>query len=261
MNGFDLAGFRSGFARATARLRAESARAPSLAHSRAARNLIYRTVVGLAIVTAGSIADLLSTRLGAFRSWRGTPAFWREAKASCRIDFPPARILLQVSRAVPRPAAFGRSVRAGHRDARRPRLGVGRRGGVLRLSVPDGLSIALRARLSWPWRTGGASGRGGASCAGRGPGALGWIGCRRCAAGKAEPWLQDFDVGAIYDAGMVGAQIAATQEALGEDYAGLLLWNAGNECIAEASRQGNGGTSRGAVNAQRRIRFAASRST
>ena len=46
MNRFDLAGFRSGIARATARLRAESARAPSLARSRAGGNSIYRTLVG-----------------------------------------------------------------------------------------------------------------------------------------------------------------------------------------------------------------------
>ena len=94
MNRFDLAGVRSGIARVAARLRAESARVPSLARSRAGRNSIYRTLVGSAIVMAGSVAGLLSTRLGASRSWRGTPPFRREAKASCRIDFPPARVLL-----------------------------------------------------------------------------------------------------------------------------------------------------------------------
>lgn len=48
------------------------------------------------------------------------------------------------------------------------------------------------------------------------------------------PWLQDFDLGARYDAAMVGAQIEATREALCEDYAGFLLWNAGNVYTAEA---------------------------
>ena len=94
MHRFDLAGVRSGTTRVAARLRAESARVPSLARSRAGGNSIYRTLVGSAIVTADSIAGLLSTRLGAFRLWRGTPPFRREPKASCRIDFPPATMLL-----------------------------------------------------------------------------------------------------------------------------------------------------------------------
>ena len=51
-------------------------------------------MIGFAIVTAEAIASLLLARLGAFRPWRGTPPFRPEAKASCRIDFPPARILL-----------------------------------------------------------------------------------------------------------------------------------------------------------------------
>ena len=94
MHRFDLAGVRSGIARAAAGLRAESARLPSLVRSRAGGNSISRTVIGFAIVTAEAIASLLSVRLGAFRSWRGTPPFRREPKAACQIDFPPARMLL-----------------------------------------------------------------------------------------------------------------------------------------------------------------------
>lgn len=94
MHRFDLAGVRSGIARVAGRLRAESARLPSLARSRAGGNSISRTVIGFAIVTAESIASLLSARLGAFRSWRGTPPFRRDPKAACQIDFPPARMLL-----------------------------------------------------------------------------------------------------------------------------------------------------------------------
>ncbi|HWR52731.1 MAG TPA: putative glycoside hydrolase [Bryobacteraceae bacterium] len=45
---------------------------------------------------------------------------------------------------------------------------------------------------------------------------------------KLRPWLQDFDVGAIYDAGRVRAQIGATEAALGSDYAGYLMWAPSN---------------------------------
>jgi hypothetical protein len=41
---------------------------------------------------------------------------------------------------------------------------------------------------------------------------------------KLRPWLQDFDLGAEYDALMVQAQIEATTEAMGNDFAGFLLW-------------------------------------
>ena len=85
MNRFDLAGVRSGIARTAARLRAESARVLSLARSRAGRNSISRTVIGVAIVTVVSIVGLLSTRLGSFRSWRGQPPFRCEAKSPFRI--------------------------------------------------------------------------------------------------------------------------------------------------------------------------------
>ena len=42
------------------------------------------------------------------------------------------------------------------------------------------------------------------------------------------PWLQDFDLGADYTPAMVSAQIKATQDALGDQYNGFMLWNARN---------------------------------
>jgi hypothetical protein len=45
---------------------------------------------------------------------------------------------------------------------------------------------------------------------------------------KIRPWLQDFSLGAVYDSGMVKAQIAATQDALHADYCGFTLWNPSN---------------------------------
>ena len=60
--------------------------------------------------------------------------------------------------------------------------------------------------------------------------ALGAAGARRA---RLRPWLQEFDLGAIDAGGMVGAQIAATREALGEDYAGFQSWNARNEYMSE----------------------------
>lgn len=42
------------------------------------------------------------------------------------------------------------------------------------------------------------------------------------------PWLQDFNMGADYTPAMVEAQIKATQDALGENYRGFMLWNARN---------------------------------
>ncbi|MBI2013700.1 MAG: hypothetical protein HYS87_02660 [Candidatus Colwellbacteria bacterium] len=52
--------------------------------------------------------------------------------------------------------------------------------------------------------------------------------------GKLRPWLQDFDLGATYDAGKVRAQIKATEEALGEHYAGFMLWDPRNNYTREA---------------------------
>ncbi len=42
------------------------------------------------------------------------------------------------------------------------------------------------------------------------------------------PWLQDFKLGADYTQAMVEAEIKATQDALGENYRGFMLWNASN---------------------------------
>lgn len=45
---------------------------------------------------------------------------------------------------------------------------------------------------------------------------------------KLRPWLQDFDMGADYNADMVKAEIEATQDALGSDFNGFMLWNPSN---------------------------------
>ena len=48
------------------------------------------------------------------------------------------------------------------------------------------------------------------------------------------PWLQDFDIGAEYDAPMVRAQIQAVADAMGEDYRGFLLWSPKNQYSTDA---------------------------
>lgn len=45
---------------------------------------------------------------------------------------------------------------------------------------------------------------------------------------KLRPWLQDFNMGAVYDQDMVKAEINASFQALGQDYSGFMLWNASN---------------------------------
>ena len=45
---------------------------------------------------------------------------------------------------------------------------------------------------------------------------------------KFRPWLQDFDLGADYTAEMVKQEIQATQDALGTDYKGFMLWSPSN---------------------------------
>ncbi len=42
------------------------------------------------------------------------------------------------------------------------------------------------------------------------------------------PWLQDFNMGAIYTSSEVESQVRAIKEALGEDYKGYMLWNPSN---------------------------------
>ncbi|HOK46326.1 MAG TPA: putative glycoside hydrolase [Bryobacteraceae bacterium] len=51
---------------------------------------------------------------------------------------------------------------------------------------------------------------------------------------KLRPWLQDFSLGAKYDSDMVKAQIQAVRDALGDRYAGYLLWSSSNRYTAEA---------------------------
>jgi hypothetical protein len=51
---------------------------------------------------------------------------------------------------------------------------------------------------------------------------------------RLRPWLQDFDLGADYDAAMVKAQIDAVREALAEHYVGFMVWNPLNRYTAEA---------------------------
>lgn len=45
---------------------------------------------------------------------------------------------------------------------------------------------------------------------------------------EIRPWLQDFNMGAIYTTEMVKEQIVAVKEALGENYTGYLIWNPSN---------------------------------
>ncbi len=45
---------------------------------------------------------------------------------------------------------------------------------------------------------------------------------------KIRPWLQDFNMGAFYTADMIKKEIKATQDSLGQDYAGFMLWNPSN---------------------------------
>ena len=45
---------------------------------------------------------------------------------------------------------------------------------------------------------------------------------------QLRPWLQDFNLGAVYDAEMVRAQIRAVHDALGDDFNGFMLWSSSN---------------------------------
>jgi hypothetical protein len=45
---------------------------------------------------------------------------------------------------------------------------------------------------------------------------------------KFRPWLQDFDMGAEYNADMVKQEIKATQDSLGDNFNGFMLWNPSN---------------------------------
>jgi len=50
------------------------------------------------------------------------------------------------------------------------------------------------------------------------------------------PWLQDFNLGARYDAEMVRAQIKAVEEATGDNFRGFMLWNSWNVYTKDALR-------------------------
>ena len=45
---------------------------------------------------------------------------------------------------------------------------------------------------------------------------------------KFRPWIQDFNLGAIYTSDMVKQEIKATQDSLGSDFAGFMIWNPSN---------------------------------
>lgn len=51
---------------------------------------------------------------------------------------------------------------------------------------------------------------------------------------KIRPWLQDFNMGAEYTTDMVKQEIKATQDALGDNYKGFMLWNPSNIYTQEA---------------------------
>jgi hypothetical protein len=45
---------------------------------------------------------------------------------------------------------------------------------------------------------------------------------------RLRPWLQDFDLGAVYDTEMVRSQIEAVYDATKGDFSGFMLWNSSN---------------------------------
>lgn len=51
---------------------------------------------------------------------------------------------------------------------------------------------------------------------------------------KIRPWIQDFDLGADYDANMVKQEIKAVEDAMKEDFNGFMLWNPSNIYTIEA---------------------------
>jgi hypothetical protein len=51
---------------------------------------------------------------------------------------------------------------------------------------------------------------------------------------RLRPWLQDFDLGAVYDAEMIRSQIEAVYDATKDDFSGFMLWNSSNIYTEEA---------------------------
>ncbi len=56
---------------------------------------------------------------------------------------------------------------------------------------------------------------------------------------RLRPWLQDFNLGAVYDAGMVRAQIEAVYDSTKDDFTGFMLWNSSNVYTEEAFSHNN----------------------
>jgi len=54
---------------------------------------------------------------------------------------------------------------------------------------------------------------------------------------KFRPWLQDFNMGADYNAQMVKDEIKATQDSLGNNFSGFMLWNPSNIYTIDAIRK------------------------
>ena len=57
---------------------------------------------------------------------------------------------------------------------------------------------------------------------------------------KLRPWLQDFNLGAVYDANKVFLQMKAVKDIMGEEYSGYLLWNPSNVYNEDALKQSEG---------------------
>jgi hypothetical protein len=53
-------------------------------------------------------------------------------------------------------------------------------------------------------------------------------------AAKLRPWIQDFDLGATYNAGMVRAEIKAVEDALGDTFSGYMVWAPSNVYTRQA---------------------------
>ncbi len=51
---------------------------------------------------------------------------------------------------------------------------------------------------------------------------------------QLRPWLQDFNLGAIYDVAMVRSEIAAVYDAAQDDFSGFMLWNSSNVYTTKA---------------------------
>ena len=51
---------------------------------------------------------------------------------------------------------------------------------------------------------------------------------------EIRPWIQDFNLGANYDANMVSQEIKAVKDSMGEIFNGFMLWNPSNFYTTEA---------------------------